>query len=398
MKNIVFPNGFKGAAVRAAIAHKNKKDLVLILSDRTCVSVGLFTKNDVKAIPVIITKEHLKESLSQAILVNSGNANACLPKKSFIETLNCVKYLAKILKIEKEKILLASTGVIGKPLPVKRIVNNIPRLVNRLSSSSKALNEIGNAILTTDTFPKVITKKFYLSKNKVTLTAIAKGAGMIAPNLATMLVFFLSDINIKREPLKRALNEVTKKTFNCLTIDGDMSTNDTIIFLANAHANNRIIDKENYDYYKFKNVLLNMSDKLRCMIAEDAEGATKVIKIDVEKAKSEKIAEKIAKRIANSMLVKTSLWGEQFNWGRVVASCGSVMCEMDPSRLDVYYEQMNVVKNGIQRSNIDLNKIRKILKRKQILIKVFLNNGNKNASFVTCDLSPEYVKINGRYN
>jgi len=302
------PIGFKANAVASGIKKSGKLDLALIFSDLPAKAACVFTTNTIKASPVILDKDYLKKSdFCQAIIANSGNANCFNAKAGLRDALETSKEIANILGLEKENVLVASTGIIGKKLPVEKIKSAIPELAEGLSG--EGLDKAKRAIMTTDTFPKECSVKLKIGAKKVTICGIAKGAGMIAPNMATLLCFIMTDANISKEALNQALKEAVNNSFNCITVDGCMSTNDTVMLLANGAAANTLI-KGGRDLDLFREGLAKVCLELAKMIVRDAEGASKFIRIRVEGAKSVDAAKKVALSIANSNLFKTAVYGK----------------------------------------------------------------------------------------
>ncbi len=375
-KKAILPLGFKANGIASGIKKSGKLDLALLYSDIPAKAACQFTINKIQAASIQLNKIHLKKSKRfQAIIVNSGNANCFTGKPGLRDAEETAKGLAKALSIKKENILVASTGIIGRRLPLLKIKKAVPELVTRLSK--EGINKTKIAIMTTDTFSKEITVKFNLGSAQVTICGIAKGAGMIAPNMATMLTFILTDALISQQALNKALKVCVDNSFNCITVDGCMSTNDSIMMLANGQAKNALIDNKGENFNTFTKVLQTVCAELAKMIIKDAEGATKFIQIRVDKAKSFTQARQVAKAIANSNLFKTAIYGENPNFGRIVASIGA-------SGVDVKEKDIKIRVSP--------------LKKKEIKVDVFLNQGDDCATVYTSDLTPEYIKINASYN
>jgi glutamate N-acetyltransferase/amino-acid N-acetyltransferase len=390
---IVTP-GFKFAGISAGIKESNKKDLALIFSEKPALIAGVFTTNKIKAAPVKLSIERLSaERLCQAIVVNSGNANACTGKQGIRDARTIIEKTARELNISSRFVHVSSTGIIGKPLPIKEILVAIPELIKSLSPYS--INDAATAIMTTDTFEKVVTEKIKIGNKKGTITGIAKGAGMICPSMATMLCFIVTDISINHSALDSALRDAVKKSFNRLTVDNDMSTNDTVMIMANGLLGNTRITKRSLYYKSFKNVLNKITHDLACMIARDGEGATKLIKIIVKGAKTESDAEKVAKAISKSLLVRTALYGEDPNWGRIMAATGYSGADVKEQKIDIYLNRIKLVSKGVSTNKDKIAK--NILAGKEITITVNLGIGSKTANYITCDLTEEYIKINAHY-
>lgn len=373
LKHAVLPSGFKAEGISCGIKKSGKKDLALIYSDSVAAAAGVFTSNKIKAAPVIVTAQHIKDGRAQAIIVNSGNANCMTKAKGLKDAKAMASNVAKTLKIKTNDVLVASTGIIGKALPIDKIKSGISSLTNKINKNG--LNNVAQAIMTTDTELKKVSVKLAINGKSVTITGIAKGAGMIAPNMATMLSFIMTDAAVSSQALKKVLKEAVDKSFNSITIDGCMSTNDMVLVLANGKAKNKKIEGGNLE--KFLQGLNYVCLELAKKIVKDAEGATKFIQINVGGAKNNKIAKTLAFAVANSNLLKTAIFGENRNLGRIFAALGST---------------------GI---NISEDKIRvncSSLKKKDIKIDIYLGMGKSEAVIYTSDLSEEYVRINARYN
>ena len=402
---ITAPCGFKASGVHCGIK-RNSPDLALIFSKFEAIAAGMFTINKVKAAPVVISQKKLRRGKARAIVANSGNANACTGKKGFENANRMCKVAARELGIDPQEVLVASTGVIGEQLPIEKIEEGIKAAAKNLSSQG-SLNA-AQAIITTDKKIKQIAVETEIpgqGKKKVKIGAIAKGSGMIAPNLATMLCFITTDACITLDALKEALRIAVDKSFNQISVDGDMSTNDTVIALANGKAGNKTIKTwkrkptlrikdENFEIF-CKN-LEYVCTYLAKEIVRDGEGATKIFEVKVEGAPFPKDARRIARKIATSNLVKTALAGASPNWGRIMAALGSAHTKVKPEKVDIIIEDIQVVKNG-EAAGAPLSELRKRLLKNEISIVVKLNQGNCNSIFWGCDLTEKYVKINKRY-
>jgi glutamate N-acetyltransferase/amino-acid N-acetyltransferase len=374
-KKAILPNGFMANGVASGIKKTGKLDLALFYSEVRAKAACGFTTNKIQAAPIKLNKRYLKDNkYFQAIIANSGNANCFNGKFGLKDAEETAKELSKNLKIDKQAILVASTGIIGRRLPLLKIKQAIPKLVKDLSK--EGIRQAKKAIMTTDKFSKEITLKFKIRNKIATICAIAKGSGMIAPNMATMLCFIFTDASITKEALNKALKIAVDKSFNCITVDGCMSTNDSVILLANGSCGNDTIDT-NKHFGLFLGVLTKVCLELAGMIVKDGEGASKFIKIKVQKAKSFSEAKRIALNIANSNLFKTAIYGENPNFGRVVAAVGA---------------------SGINVQEKDLKVKVSPLNKKKINVDVSINRGNASAIVYTSDLTPEYVKINAGYN
>ncbi|MFH0762700.1 MAG: bifunctional glutamate N-acetyltransferase/amino-acid acetyltransferase ArgJ [Candidatus Omnitrophota bacterium] len=374
-KKAILPLGFKAAAVACGIKKSGKPDLALFYSEAPAKAACLFTANKFQAAPITVSKGHLKVNKEfRAVIVNSGNANAFTGDAGIRDANDAAESLAERLGIKKESILVSSTGIIGRRLQVQKIKSALPGLVNSLSGPG--IDEAKKAIMTTDTFSKEITAKFNIGGRKVTICGIAKGAGMIAPNLATMLAFIFTDANIAKTALNRALKTAAEASFNCISVDGCMSTNDTVIILANAAAGNILIDNAK-NFTIFSGALNKVCLELAKLIVRDAEGASKFIKIAVSKAKNYAQAKKGALAIANSNLFKTAMYGENPNFGRIVTAIGSSGICFDEKKLKINLSPLH---------------------KKEITVSVALNSGDASAVVYTADLTPEYVRINAEYS
>ncbi|MFH1198842.1 MAG: bifunctional glutamate N-acetyltransferase/amino-acid acetyltransferase ArgJ [Candidatus Omnitrophota bacterium] len=375
IQKAILPLGFKANGVSAGLKKSGKLDLALFYSEIPAKAACKFTMNKLQAAPLKVCKDYLRKSrVFQAIIVNSGNANCFTGKPGVLDAIQTTKYAADYLGIKKETVLVNSTGIIGKRLSVDKIKSAIPGLVQGLSIAG--IEKGVKAIMTTDTFAKEITAKINIAGKVVTICGTAKGAGMIAPNMATMLAFIFTDANITQKALDKATRLAVNESFNCITVDGCMSTNDTLAVLANGACGNNLIDSgKNFDL--FLDALKKACLELAKMIIKDAEGATKFIEIKVEKAKSFAQARIAALAIANSNLFKTALYGENPNFGRIAAAVGA-------SGIDVKEEDIKIKVSS--------------LKKKQVFVKVGINRGKSSAIVYTSDLTPEYIKINAEYN
>ncbi len=397
---VTAPIGFKASGIYCGLKKAvfglstQPKDVGLIYSEAPAVSAGVFTSNKVKAAPIIISRSHLRQKFSKAIIVNSGNANCCTGKKGLADAYSMAKAAAMVLRVKPEQILVASTGVIGQPMPIYRIVNSVYKLASLLSKDKN--NDFVQAIMTTDKFFKQAAVKFNLGGKIVTIGAAAKGAGMINPHMATMLCFVTTDLAITKPLLKEALQICVNNSFNTITVDGDMSTNDTVLILANGLAKNKLINKKDAGFNKFVPALNAVLSSLAEMIVKDGEGATKFIKIIVKNAKTKQAAGKIAKQIANSNLVKTTIYGSDPNWGRIAASCGAAGVNFNPDKLDIYLGRYKVLNQG-QAVIVNNQGLKDIFKKKEVDITIDLNSGKQAAVSLTCDLTLDYIKINAHY-
>lgn len=387
--------GFKAAGVSCGIKKNNKKDLALIYSTIPSVAAGVFTKNKVFSPSVQLCRENILSPVARAVIANSGNANACVGNQGYLDAKKIIQLTAEKLKIRTEEVLIASTGVIGEPLPMDKIVSGIPDLVNALDKDGS--EEAAEGILTTDTFTKTVVVEIDVNGTTVRLGGIAKGAGMIHPNMATMLAFITTDAAIEKETLQKLLKESMDKSFNMITVDGDTSTNDTVIILANSLAGNEIITEKSSSSKSFSEALNFVASKLARMIVKDGEGATKLIEVNVKGAETFHNAKAIAFAIARSSLVKTAFFGEDANWGRIIAAAGTAGIAFDSDKVDLFFGQEQVMKKGAYCGKERENEINKIIKEREVTLTLNLNSGNEEARVLTCDLSLDYVKINAEY-
>ncbi|HID03675.1 MAG TPA: bifunctional glutamate N-acetyltransferase/amino-acid acetyltransferase ArgJ, partial [Desulfobacterales bacterium] len=342
----MYIKGFSTSAVAAGIRYKDRLDLGLIYSDIPAVTAGVFTTNQVKAAPVVIDIERLKQGHAQAILVNSGSANACTGDRGTEAAFATSSLLSSRLKIEDEMVLLSSTGVIGEQLNIAAFRASMDELVQGLGKDN--FDDVAKAIMTTDTVPKVVCRTVEIGEKEVKFMGMAKGAGMIMPNMATMLSFVITDAQISFPQLHDSLKNAANRTFNRISIDGDTSTNDMVLVMANGSAENDWIDEDNTAGKQiFQDTLESVMKDLALMIVNDGEGATKCITIRVCGARGEKEAEQIARTVANSPLVKTAFFGEDANWGRIFAAMGRSGVRFDPTRVDIAIGDVVLVRNGL---------------------------------------------------
>jgi len=387
------PKGFLFSTVEAAIKKPGRKDLGLIYSQVEATMAGVFTTNKVKAAPVKLDMKRIRSGKGQAIIVNSGNANACTGKKGMEDTLLMAKLVAHSLAIKPSRVYVSSTGVIGTPLPIERIKSKIPELAANLGKSS--LEDVAQAIMTTDTFPKVVKKRVTINNQIGAITGMCKGAGMICPNMATMLCFVMTDIAVSQKTLNRIVHDAVKLSFNRLTIDGDMSTNDTVLVLANGILGNPEITEKSGSFAGFKKALGDILYELSKMIAQDGEGATKLIEITVRGAKSERDAEKAAFAVANSNLVKTAIYGNDANWGRIMAALGYSGADIREEKVGISFGKVKVVHKGLTTGKDREAGI--VLKGRQVGIVIDLHIGKASAKVLTCDMTEEYIRVNADY-
>lgn len=386
--------GFKFAGISSGIKKKGEKDLALIFSEIPANTAGVFTVNKIKAAPVKLALDKLSsDKKAQAIIVNSGNANACTGKQGVRDAEDIVNSAASALGISPGFVFVSSTGVIGRPLPVQKIKKALPALAGSLSPAS--IKNAATAIMTTDTFPKIASKQIKIGGKTGTIAGIAKGAGMICPNMATMLSFIVTDIAISPGDLDAALKDAVNKSFNSLIVDNDMSTNDSVIIMANGALGNRPVSKRSRFYQGIKNALCDITKDLALMIAGDGEGATKLIEVTVKGAGTGSDAEKVARAVAGSMLVKTAVYGKDPNWGRIIAAVGYSGAEINEEKIDIYLGKVKLVSRGTGTGKE--KSAAGFLGGKKIVITIDLGSGSRSARCVTCDLTEDYIKINAHY-
>ncbi len=385
--------GFKAAGIACGIKKNGKKDLALILSDAPASVAGLFTTNSVKAAPVLLDMKRIGKGVSRGVIINSGNANACTGKPGY-EAAGAMAALAeKASGAKKGSIMVASTGVIGVPFPVKKVEAGISSLVGSLSYSG--LKSAAEAIMTTDAFMKKASTKVNINGKKITIAGIAKGAGMICPDMATMLAFFATDAEIKAPALRKALKLASDASFNSIIVDNDTSTNDTVMVFANGCSGCGEIRPGTKEFGAFERALRAVSTELAHMIVRDGEGATRFIEIDLKGAASALSARKAARTIAESFLVKTAFFGGDPNWGRILAALGRSGIRMREEKVDISLNGVPVVRKGLDTGRE--REAAKAIKEKEVRVSVALNIGRHSTKLWTSDLSFEYVRINSAY-
>jgi glutamate N-acetyltransferase/amino-acid N-acetyltransferase len=390
-----FVPGFKAAGISAGIKKTPAKDLALLCSETPAVAAGVFTQNRVKAAPVLISRERIKSGKAQAVLINSGSANACTGKRGLEDGRRLSKLLSAALKTNPENILLASTGVIGKPLPMAQMESNLPILVSSLSPMG--LEEAAKAIMTTDTFPKAAIIRSRMNGKEITIAGIAKGAGMIAPHMATLLSFVLTDAAISPFALRQALGDGVEESFNRITVDGDTSTNDTLFILANGKAHNPLIKERTPGFKHFSSLLSDVLLSLAKMIARDGEGATKLVEVIVENARTKGDAQIAARTIAESPLVKTAFFGADANWGRILCAAGYSGAAFDPDKVDIFFDHVDIARRGQGTGMAKEEQATAVMKKNAFTVRVNFHRGKASASILTTDFSIDYVKINASY-
>jgi len=385
--------GFKAAGIAAGLKKKNKKDLGLIFSEVSANVAGVFTRNRIKAAPVILDRERIKSGVCQAIIVNSGNANCCTGEQGIRDAETMASLSASELGISEDLVLVASTGVIGEPLPIERIKTAIPDLVGALQPGG--ISDLAESIMTTDTVPKIVSSQGVVEGKSFIVTGVAKGAGMIRPDLATMLCFVCTNANASPDVLKGVLISAIDRTFNRITIDGDTSTNDTVLMLANG-LSGAVIETPG-DKAIFQEVIDRILLDLAKQLVRDGEGVTKLVEIIVQGAASDSDARKVADTVAHSPLVKTAFFGEDANWGRIIGAVGRAGADVDPDRIDLFFNDIQMVKAGMGCGKAVEVEATKVLKKSEFTVVVNLNMGQGFGSMITCDFSVDYVKINADY-
>jgi len=398
---VTTPKGFLANGVKAGIKESGNKDVALLCSEVPAVAAGAFTTNRCKASPVKISELHLKGKTHQAIIANSGNANCANGKVGDKDAAAMASVAAYALGLDEQMVLVASTGIIGRRLPVERVVAATPALVSGLSEKNGSV--FAETIMTTDTKAKEFAIKVKLGNSVVTMGGACKGVGMLYPEMktakhATMLAFISTDASISKRMLAEALDEAIQDTFNMVSVDGDMSTNDSCFILANGLAGNKRIAVKDSNYRKFTDALTFLSGELAKMLARDGEGATKFVQIDVTGAKTPDDARKVARKVSTSNLLKCAIFGMDPNWGRIVAAAGASGVEFDIDKVDVYLGPVQAMTNGMIAKSFTKDKARKFFKGSDVHITVDLKSGKARATAWTCDFSKEYVAINSEYS
>ena len=392
---VTAPQGFRAAGIHCGIKKPSLLDLALVVSEQSGPIAGVFTKNQVAAAPVILDRLHLRQRIGRAILVNSGNANACTGAKGLAAAKKTARSLARHIGVPSHQIFIGSTGVIGRVLPVDRIIKGMPQLITQLSD--RGGSDAARAIMTTDIRPKSIALQDTIGHRLITIGGMAKGSGMIHPDMATMLAYFTTDASITRSALQRALSLAVNESFNCISVDGDTSTNDTVLCMANGLAHNRTIKEGTVAFHRFLLLLTEACQALALAICRDGEGVTKVVDIEVTGAASVAQARRVAQTIATSNLFKTALFGEDANWGRVMAAIGRARVPITPSKLSVWFGGVSMVQRGIGLGLAAERRIEKVFRQKEFTITVGLGQGPHQAHMWTTDLSFDYVRINASY-
>ncbi len=391
--SITSVSGIMAAGLNCGIK-KQKKDLALIVSEVPCNAAGTFTLNKVVAAPLVISKNIIKQQNKiKAILVNSGNANACTGTIGFENALDMQSFCAKKLSLNSSEVIISSTGVIGKQLPLEQIKSGINNIANKISIDGGL--DAAEAILTTDLRKKSFAVKVQLSKGEATIGGICKGSGMIMPNMATMLAFLATDASIEQHLLQNLLSSAVENSFNKISVDGETSTNDMVILIENGFSGIEIKESTD-DYNIFYTALLSVCQEMGKSIAADGEGATKLITISVNNAKTKKDADTIAKAVANSPLFKTAMNGNDANWGRILSVAGSSGVDFIPEKVSIKFDDMKILEPNYS-VNFDEEKAKKLLNKEKITVSVDLDEGDESSTWWTCDFSEGYIKINSSY-
>jgi glutamate N-acetyltransferase/amino-acid N-acetyltransferase len=387
--------GFLANGIHVGIKTTRNRDLSLIYSIKPAKAAGIFTTNCFKAAPVVLSRKRIQAGMAQAIITNSGNANAATGVKGYEDAVVMGRGVAGRLKIDEELVLVASTGVIGHSLPIEKIEGGMDRLVRGLSPNGILHAE--EAIMTTDQFPKVAYRKECIAGRDISICGIAKGAGMIQPNMATMLTYILTDADFHGEALKKAFTHVADRTFNAISVDGCMSTNDTALILANGVAGNPPLKISTAPYRQFCAVLMDIMESLSKSIVRDGEGATKVIEIIIEEASSSQEARKIAYAVANANLVKAAFFGKDPNWGRIISAAGSIGIDLPVDQVQLHFEDVPVFAGGQGVTGCE-KRLQEIMERDFIRIALKIGKGKRSWRVYASDLTFDYVKINSHYH
>jgi glutamate N-acetyltransferase/amino-acid N-acetyltransferase len=385
--------GFKAAGIAAGIKKKNVLDLGMIYCEVPAAAAGVFTRNRVKAAPVLLSKANLASGAARAVIANAGNANCCNGEAGMDHARTMAADAARHLGLQPTEVIVASTGVIGAPLPIQTIQSALPGLVGDLRPDG--FETFSRAIMTTDTVPKLISRLAAIDGTPYTIVAAAKGAGMIRPDMATMLCFICSDVQITPPDLQQALKRSVDRTLNCITIDGDTSTNDTVVIMANGLSGAHVQSPAHLE--AFQGVLEDLLAEMARKLVKDGEGVTKVVEIVVKGAVSDDEALAVADTVAHSPLVKTAFFGEDANWGRIMGAVGRAGVDIDPDAVDIFFDQVQMVQAGRGCGAQAEAAVTAVLKKAEFDVTIDLHQGGGTASVVTCDFSVDYVKINADY-
>lgn len=393
--------GFMANGLNAGIKNNVKKDMALVYSEKPCVAAGVFTTNKVKAAPVKWDYNVVHNSpYAQAVVINSGVANACTGEEGYGYCMDMAEAVGNEMQLPKDAVLVASTGVIGRQLPMDIIKEGIEKLPKGLKPDEEAATLAAEAIMTTDTKSKQVAVNFEIDGKVVTVGGMCKGSGMIHPNMATMLCFITTDCMIKKDLLQKALSEIVNDTFNMISVDGDTSTNDSVLLLANGMAENKIIDTEDENYKKFYEALYYIMEELSKKIAGDGEGCTCLFEVRVLNALTKEDAKTMAKSVVCSSLTKAAIYGHDANWGRILCAMGYSGADFDPELVDIYFEsacgRLQIVKDG-RADDYSEEEATKILSEEHVIAICDCKQGTFNATAYGCDLTHEYVNINADY-
>lgn len=385
--------GFKMAGVACGLKKNNEKDLGLIYSEAPASVAGVFTRNKIKAAPVLLDQKRIQSGICQAIIVNSGNANCCTGDQGMQDAICMTQLAASGLEISDDLVMAASTGVIGQPLAMGKIELAISNLIRALDFDG--VTDFAEAIMTTDTVPKVVTRHGELDGNPFTITGVAKGAGMIRPDMATLLCFLMTDIKASPEQLNQMLTAATNKSLNRITIDGDTSTNDTALLMASGKSEAEVLNADHLTAFQIQldDVLITLAKQL----VQDGEGVTKLVEVVVRGASSDIDARQIVDTVAHSNLLKTAFYGEDANWGRIFAAVGRAGVPIEPNIIDVYFDDVLMVQDSLGCGEQTEKEATKVLQKSEFTVTIDLKMGNGSASMLTCDFSIDYVKINADY-
>jgi len=392
MKKLDCP-GFQAAGVAAGLKKNGKKDLGLIYSEVPLTVAAMFTRNLIKAAPVLLGQQRTANGRCRAVIANSGNANCCTGEQGRRDAIRMGNLVAKGLRVDDDEVLVSSTGVIGEPLPIEKIESAAPGLIAALSPGGLA--DFAEAIMTTDTVPKILSRTGQVTGKTFTVTGVIKGAGMIRPDMATMLCYVMTDIAARPDVLQKTLAKAVDRSLNRMTVDGDTSTNDTVLLMANGLSKVDLNDAESKEI--FQSVLDEVMIGLAQWLIKDAEGATKLVEVVVKGAPTKPAAHKIADTVANSPLFKTALYGEDANWGRILAAVGRAGIQVELEKIDIFFGSVQMVKSGFGCGKEAEAEATRVLQQEEFRVTVDLNLGRETETVFTCDFSLDYVKINANY-
>jgi glutamate N-acetyltransferase/amino-acid N-acetyltransferase len=392
MKKLDCP-GFQAAGVAAGLKKNGKKDLGLIYAEVPVTVAAMFTRNLIKAAPVLLGQQRTANGRCRAVIANSGNANCCTGEQGRRDAIRMGNLVAKGLRVDDDEVLVSSTGVIGEPLPIEKIESAAPGLIAALSPGGLA--DFAEAIMTTDTVPKILSRTGQVAGKTFTVTGVIKGAGMIRPDMATMLCYVMTDIAARPDVLQKTLAKAVDRSLNRMTVDGDTSTNDTVLLMANGLSKVDLNDAESKEI--FQSVLDEVMIGLAQWLIKDAEGATKLVEVVVKGAPTKPAAHKIADTVANSPLFKTALYGEDANWGRILAAVGRAGIPVELEKIDIFFGSVQMVKSGFGCGKEAEAEATRVLQQEEFRVTVDLNLGRETETVFTCDFSLDYVKINANY-